>query len=61
MLYFLAIVAPPFAVLATGRPVLALLNVPLTIAGWLPGFVHAVLVIHEYKADQRAQKYGLRG
>ena len=61
MLYFLAIVAPPFAVLATGRPLLALLNVPLTIAGWLPGLVHAVLVVHEHKADQRAEKYGLRG
>ena len=61
MLYFLAIIAPPFAVLATGRPMLALLNVPLTIAGWLPGLVHAVLVVHEYKADQRAEKYGLRG
>ena len=33
MLYFLAIIAPPFAVAATGRPFLALLNVPLTIAG----------------------------
>lgn len=60
MLYFLAIIAPPFAVLATGRPFLALLNVPLTIAGWLPGVVHAVLVVNEHKADQRAERYGLR-
>ena len=60
MLYFLAIIAPPFAVLATGRPFLALLNVPLTLAGWIPGLVHAVLVVQEYKADQRAERFGLR-
>jgi uncharacterized membrane protein YqaE (UPF0057 family) len=50
MLYFLAIVAPPFAILTTGRPVLALLNVLLTIAGWIPGVIHAVLVVNEHKA-----------
>ena len=60
MLYFLAIIAPPFAVAATGRPFLALLNVPLTIAGWLPGVLHAVLVVHDHKADERAERYGLR-
>lgn len=60
MLYFLAIVAPPFAVLATGRPVLTLLNVLLTIAGWIPGVIHAVLVVNEHKADQRAERYDLR-
>ncbi len=60
MLYFLAIVAPPAAVLLTGRPVAAAVNVPLTMLFWLPGFVHAVLVVNEHKANQRAKKYGVR-
>ena len=61
MLYFLALIAPPLAVLLTGRKLAALLNLPLTLAGWLPGVLHAVLVVNEHKADQRAQRYGHRG
>ena len=53
MLYLLAIVIPPLAVLLTGRPVQALLNVGLTCLFWLPGMIHALLVVHEYKADKR--------
>ena len=60
MLYFVAIIAPPFAVLAVGRPWLALLNLVLTVAGWVPGVVHAVLVVNEHKADQRAARYASR-
>ena len=61
MLYFLAMVAPPLAVLFTGRRTAALLNLPLTLAGWLPGVLHAVLVVNEHKAEQRARRYGHRG
>ena len=61
MLYFLAMVAPPLAVLLTGRKLAALLNLPLTLAGWLPGVLHAVLVVNEHKAEQRAQRFGHRG
>ena len=57
MLWFLAIAAPPLAVLAAGRPAAALLNVPLTVAGWLPGVLHAILVVHEHKADRRAARH----
>ena len=57
MLYFWAMVAPPLAVLLTGRKTAALLNAPLTLAGWLPGVLHAVLVVNEHKADQRARRY----
>ena len=56
MLYFLAMVLPPLAVLFTGRKTAAILNIPLTLAGWLPGVLHAVLVVNEHKADQRAQR-----
>jgi uncharacterized membrane protein YqaE (UPF0057 family) len=57
MLYLLAIVVPPVAVLLTGKPVQALLNLLLTLLFWLPGVIHAILVVNEYKADKRAEKY----
>ena len=56
MLYFFAMVVPPLAVLFTGRKTAAVLNIPLTLAGWLPGVLHAVLVVNEHKADQRARR-----
>ena len=61
MLYLLAILIPPVAVLLTGRPVQALLNVFLTLALWFPGVLHAILVVNEHKANQRARKYGHPG
>ena len=41
----LASLLPPLAVALTGRWGQALLNVPLTMLGWLPGAVHAVAVV----------------
>ena len=61
MLYLLAILLPPVAVLLTGRPIQALLNVLLTLALWFPGVLHAILVVNEHKANQRARKYGHPG
>ena len=55
MLYFFAILLPPVAVLFCGKPVLAVLNVPLTLLGWIPGVVHALFVVHSHEADLRAQ------
>jgi uncharacterized membrane protein YqaE (UPF0057 family) len=45
--FLLATVLPPLAVLLTGRWRQALLNVPLTLCGWLPGAVHAVIVVYQ--------------
>ncbi len=56
MRYFLAIVLPPLAVLFCGKPVQFLLNILLTLLGWIPGVIHAVLVVHEHLADKRAQR-----
>ncbi|MEZ4524083.1 MAG: YqaE/Pmp3 family membrane protein [Thermomicrobiales bacterium] len=61
MLYLLAILFPPLAVLLTGRPLQALLNLLLTLLLWIPGMLHAILVVNEHKANQRAKKYGSRG
>jgi uncharacterized membrane protein YqaE (UPF0057 family) len=56
LLYLLAIILPPIAVLFVGKPFQALLNLILTLIGWIPGVIHAVLVVNEYKADKRAQR-----
>ena len=61
MLYLLAILLPPLAVLLTGRPFQAILNFFLTLMLWFPGALHAILVVNEHKADQRAKKYGIPG
>lgn len=60
MLYLLAILLPPVAVLLTGRPFQAFLNLFLTLIFWIPGMIHAILVVNEHKADQRAKKHGVR-
>lgn len=46
MLYILAIFLPPVAVLLTGKPGQALLNLILTALMWIPGVIHAFLVIN---------------
>jgi uncharacterized membrane protein YqaE (UPF0057 family) len=56
MLYLLAILLPPIAVLLAGKPIQALLNVGLTVLFWIPGSVHALLVVHNHKADKRTDR-----
>lgn len=53
MLYLLAILLPPVAVLVAGKPVQALLNVLLTLLFWIPGMIHAIFVVNNYYADKR--------
>jgi uncharacterized membrane protein YqaE (UPF0057 family) len=56
MLYLIAILLPPLAVLFCGKPFQALLNIVLTIAGWVPGAVHAILVVNAHLADKRTDR-----
>ncbi|WYP26789.1 YqaE/Pmp3 family membrane protein [Alkalihalobacillus sp. FSL W8-0930] len=58
MLYLLAIILPPVAVLFVGRPFQAIINLILTLIFWVPGVIHACLLVADKKADQRAKKYG---
>lgn len=53
MLYFLAIVLPPVAVLFCGKPIQCLLNILLTLFFYIPGIIHALLVVNNYLADKR--------
>jgi len=54
MRYLLAILLPPLAVLSCGKPVQFLLNLVLTLCLWVPGAIHAILVVHAYHEDRRA-------
>ena len=56
MMYLLAILLPPVAVLICGKPIQALLNVVLTLFFWVPGVVHAILVVMDRKADKRTDR-----
>ena len=56
MLYLLAVLFPPLAVLLAGKPFQALLNVVLTLALWVPGTVHALFVVHNYYQDRRTDR-----
>ncbi len=56
MLYLVAILMPPLAVLLCGKPFQALLNVLLSLLVYFPGMIHAILVVNNYYADKRTQK-----
>jgi uncharacterized membrane protein YqaE (UPF0057 family) len=56
MLYLVAILVPPLAVLLCGKPFQALLNIVLTLLIYFPGMIHAILVVNNHYADQRTKK-----
>ena len=56
VLYLLAVIFPPLAVLLSGKPFQALINVVLTIALWVPGMIHAIFVVHNHYADKRNER-----
>lgn len=53
MIYLLAIVVPPVAVLMVGKPIQALLNLALWACFIVPGIIHALFVVSAAKSDQR--------
>ena len=53
MLYLLAVVFPPLAVLLAGKPFQAILNCFLTLLLWIPGMIHALMVVADSKANKR--------
>ncbi|MFN3445726.1 MAG: YqaE/Pmp3 family membrane protein [Bacteroidia bacterium] len=56
MRYFLCILIPPIAVLTTGRIGAFILSIILTICFWIPGIIHAFLVVNRHYADKRNDK-----
>ena len=53
MKYLFAIVLPPVACLMANRKSAAMLNVALTLCFWIPGVIHAILVVNAADADRR--------
>ena len=51
--YFFCVVLPPVAVLMTGRILSFFLSLLLTLLGWIPGVIHACLVVNDYQAEHR--------
>jgi len=56
MRYLIAIILPPLAVLLCGKPFQFILNIILTLFFWIPGAIHAILVVNSYLADKRMNK-----
>lgn len=54
--YLIAILLPPLAVLLCGKPVQFFLNIILTLCFYVPGAIHAVLVVNSHLADQRTER-----
>jgi len=56
MRYLLAILLPPVAVLLCGKPFQAVINLILTLCFWVPGALHAVLVVNQYHEEQNTER-----
>ena len=56
MLYLVAVILPPLAVLLCGKPLQALLSIVLSLLFYFPGLVHALFVVHNHYADKRHQE-----
>lgn len=56
VLYLVAILLPPLAVLIAGKPFQAVLNFVLTLLLWVPGVIHALFVVHNHYADKRTDR-----
>jgi len=56
MLYIVAFLLPPLAVLLTGRPFMSLFNLLLTLLLYVPGLIHALIIVSNHYADKRAER-----
>ena len=56
MRYLIAILLPPLAVLLCGKPIQFVLNLFLTLLVYVPGLIHAILVVQNYYADKRTDR-----
>lgn len=56
MIYALAILFPPLALLLKGRFLHAIISIPLTALFWVPGIVHACVVIARMEREWRDER-----
>ena len=55
-MYLIAILLPPVAVLLCGKPIQAVLNLILTCLFWIPGAVHACMVVSQHNAEKSTKR-----
>ena len=55
-MFILCILFPPLAALIAGGVMSGLLNLFLSLLGWIPGVVHAFMVVNNEKAEKRNQE-----
>lgn len=58
MIYLIAIICPPFAVLMAGKRKQAWINLLLTVLLYIPGLIHAVTVVKNAHDDYDAMHLG---
>lgn len=56
MMYLVAILIPPLAVLLCGKPIQFVLNLILCLFFWVPAAIHAILVVMDQKEQERNQE-----
>ena len=57
MLYLVAVILPPLAVLLAGKPFQAILNlVLLFVTLYVGALIHALFVVHNHYADKRQER-----
>lgn len=56
MRYLFAIICPPVAVLLCGKPFQFVISILLTLCFWIPGMIHAILVVNSHLADKRSER-----
>lgn len=55
MRYVIAIILPPVAVLLYGNGVQFLVSLILTLLFWIPGMIHAVLIVKNYIEEKQEE------
>ena len=55
-MFVLCIIFPPLAALIAGGLMSGILNFILTLLGWIPGMIHAFMVVNNDKAEKRNQE-----
>jgi len=56
MRYILAVLLPPLAVLSCGKPFQAIVNFAFTLMFWVPGVIHALLVVNDYHTEEQTER-----
>ena len=51
----IAILFPPLAVSIYGNPIQFLINIPLIIMYWIPGIIHALIIVNMKRFNRRSK------